>query len=297
MKLKWPSFIISFLILYSCSSTKKPCEKVNYAYDKLEILPEGYERADRLSRGFIEVFNESIGIVNLILSGRNGHAGLNGVKRLVPIVFSGDLENVKCDGLPVYLVMKCTSAPCEVPGMKKLIVVAQTFPEVFKNFFYTGSILDSLYLLNPSQLLAISLLHELGHISNKDYEKPVIWDEILKGNALNTDETMIKEIEQSADDFAAFRILKACQDETDYQRRAMGFTLANTMKMVLYNLNFKRKKEIEQRIYKSLDDYYKDQGYTHKNLDLRFRQIFHMATMEGGSSITNFYEQRNGIAN
>lgn len=281
-----------FLSMISCTSLKKPCEKQNYSYEVLEIIPEGYTRAERVSSTIYNILKESTGIVNLIIKG-NSQSAAKGITRLVPIISPVDLDQVRCDGIPVYWVMNSNSPPCEVPKNKKVIVVDQMFPELYSQTFYAGTIVDTLQLLKLSHLLAISLLHELGHLINKDFEKYSNWEDILKGDSLNTEPTQTKAIEQSADDFAAFEILRACQDESNYSRRAMGFILGNAMQLAIYNLNRKRQEEIQRGLYTAPTDYYKDKGYTHINLDLRYRQIYHMATMGGGSSITEFHKYRN----
>lgn len=223
-----------------------------------------------------EEIKQAIDVVNLITNSLD-------TNRLAVAIWGNDLEVVKT-AVPVYVVEAANNPPCEVPFGKRVVIIDERFPRQLSQLFVRGGLIESTYLVSPTDLLTVLLLHELGHISHRDYQKDVAY---RWGTTLNDEKTTMKDIEQQADEFAVTTLRDALRDTQNTQRALAARHLIGTLGLAQLNLGYIRQKNTKQVSTDALS-YYLDNGYTHPNTELRLLVILHETTMDFGSSITDF---------
>jgi hypothetical protein len=203
--------------------------------------------------------------------------------RLAVAIIGNDLEQVR-KAVPVYVVENANNPPCEVPYSHRVIVIDEQFPSYLNKQFLQGGLIESTYMISSVDLLTVLLLHELGHLAHTDYKKDIAY---RFSSVLNDEKTVMKEVEEQADQFAVTVLRNALRDTQNTQRALAARHLVVTLGLAQLNLSYIRQKNGVILTNDALS-YYMDRGYTHQNTELRLLTILHETTMDFGSLITDF---------
>jgi hypothetical protein len=143
---------------------------------------------------------------------------------------------------------------------------------------------------NFSSVLAVILLHEIGHVVNGDVGS-YIGGEPLSKETLNSQSTPSKNRELAADRFAASQLKQAMKTGATIPRFSAGMKVASSL--VLLNFDV-----FSKRLLKHFGDQtnaaYLDSGYSHPNFELRLLIVLNeiSPTPKSQALIEDFLGQR-----
>jgi hypothetical protein len=114
--------------------------------------------------------------------------------------------------------------------------------------------------------LTFMLLHEVGHIEHGD---PGKYEDKQKAHTYNFDKTDQKEIESSADDFAADMLIAAAEDKKNFIGWAASLNTQMSLTKISWNLSVIRHLNNFGASVLCSKIVFSDDGYTHPNYELR----------------------------
>ncbi len=187
-------------------------------------------------------------------------------------------------GVPIYLVGLSNltwSDMLFVPEEDEAIVIGRPQLDAF----------FAKYLKNPEdrpRLLALFLLHELGHIHHGDggsYAAP-------GSTGLNTDGTEQKHKEEAADKFAVDQVRDGLQADQPVPRFTASISVGNALGMFSFNVNTSA---LVQDFGGRSRNRFWDMGYTHPNFERRLLAMQHALAPSAASAelLRQFDEDRN----
>jgi hypothetical protein len=144
-------------------------------------------------------------------------------------------------------------------------------PDIFeKSIARYSNASPQMLKVDDGQTLAFMLLHEIGHIEHGD---PGRYEDKQKAHTYNFDQTDQKEIESSADKFAAESLVAAVDDKAHFS----GWMASMNVQLALTNISW------NLSVIRNLDNFgasvlcskfvFADDGYTHPNYELRILTV------------------------
>jgi len=177
---------------------------------------------------------------------------------------------------------------CMVPAGHRMVLVAEGAMNRIQDAFYSFT---SGLNVNPTNLLALCLLHEMGHIAHEDYASLTFAPRPMGFSMELTD---MKRVELKADEFAANAVRNAQLTTNEFERFVAGAGVGMAVLNVSWNISIGRMITNFGAIILGDEKVLGENSLTHPNLEFRFLSMGYLITRSESSSnmLYNFLDQR-----
>lgn len=212
------------------------------------------------------------------------------VSRLVPSWLLWSLTS----GIPVYLVEAPPTASAIPAAVPRGCLCVFVNPKIFSAWLREQSTGSGRFELNGSNVLTFMLLHEVGHIVNKNPAAEFSNGALAQ---LNIEPSLAKANEEKADDFAANLIREAARKTPVSENSFEANWVAIELQHLSWNMQANRALDQFGATEIGLPAVFLDQTYSHPNLAwriLRSNDIIHQSPES--RELLNAFESARGRA-